>query len=114
MRSFFKALPGFLVIFVCIQSCNDSQTSSVFPIQSNEPFYATYAAAQERSSFLLDEGYEWHFYQPKEPIEFTTDTGGDLGVAWTVDGQSIIHAEQMSSKIVISETYPDQLWLSAG
>lgn len=109
MRSFFKAIPGFLVISVLLQSCNDSQTSSILPIQANEPFYATYAAAQERSSFLLDEGYEWHFYEPKEPMEFTTDTGGDLGVAWNIDGKSIILAEQMAAAPVISETYPDMV-----
>lgn len=109
MRSFFKALPGFLVISVLLQSCSDSQTSSVLPILANEHFYATYAAAQERSSFLLDEGYEWHFYEPKEPIEFTTDTGGDLGVAWNIDGKSIILAEQMAKAPVISETYPDMV-----
>ena len=100
-----------IILFICVSFTNCSNDSDTFNLEINasEPFYATYAAATERSSFLLDEGYEWHFYQPKKPIEFTTDTGGDLGVLWEVNGKKLLNTEDMTEAPIISETYADMV-----
>ncbi|MCG2715300.1 MAG: hypothetical protein L6422_03270, partial [Candidatus Marinimicrobia bacterium] len=46
------------------------------------PLFTTYAAAMVRSEFTLDEGYHFLFYDSSRGIDFTTDTGGDLCLAF--------------------------------
>lgn len=69
--------------------------------------YTTYAAAMERSEFILDEGYHFAFYDSSRGIDFTTDTGGDLCLAFKKGSQYVYELKDMYREPVITTSYPD-------
>lgn len=73
------------------------------------PVYATYAAPMERSNFVLDEGYEFRFYADSLGADFTTDTGGDIGLGFRIGDRWIYRVRDMYKKPVITATYPDMV-----
>jgi arylsulfatase A-like enzyme len=76
-------------------------------IGAGDAIYATYAAARERSTFVLDEGYEWVFYDDARAPDFTTDTAGDLGLRLKIDGSDRSLVGSFAEPIAISESYGD-------
>lgn len=42
-----------------------------------DPLFATYAAPLRRSEFIVDEGYQFKFYEANEGLRFATDHAGD-------------------------------------
>lgn len=75
----------------------------------DSPLYTTYAAAMERSEFILDEGYEFMSYKEEAGIDFTTDTGGDLGLGFLINGKWIYREKDMYKAPIISASYPDMV-----
>lgn len=71
------------------------------------PVYATYAAAMERSQFVLDEGYEFRFDQPGRSVAFTTDTGGEAGIGFRENGKWVNDQDAYFAGPVITASYPD-------
>lgn len=76
---------------------------------ADDPIYTTYAAAMERSQFVLDEGYQFSFYEPGKGIRFYTDTGGALGIAFKQDGSVVRKLSEMDREPVITASYPDMV-----
>ncbi len=72
-----------------------------------DPIYTTYAAALERSRFLLDEGYHLRFDDPARPIELTTQAAGDWGVGFSLDGRWVAAVKDMAAEPVITASYGD-------
>lgn len=73
------------------------------------PLYTTYAAAMERSEFLLDEGYHFRFYDPARGAEFTTDNAGTWSVGFR-KGSRFVHATgAMARAPVITASYADMV-----
>ncbi|BDD05829.1 amylo-alpha-1,6-glucosidase [Aureibacter tunicatorum] len=75
----------------------------------DSPIYTTYAAAIERSEFLLDEAYELTFYDEERGADFTTDTGGDIGFAFRKGDHWVYKITDMYSQPVINYSYPDMV-----
>lgn len=65
--------------------------------------YTTYAAAQERSDFILDEGYEFKYEQDSLGADFTTDTGGDICLGFLKNGKWVYRVADMYKPPVIKK-----------
>jgi len=94
-----------------ILSCGEKESSDLtrLELRAGDPFFATYAAAMERSNFLTDQGYEFSFYKKDEILGFTSDQGGDIGIAFDVDGKLKYLLKDMYSDPVINYTFPDMV-----
>lgn len=73
------------------------------------PIYTTYAAAMERSNFILDEGYHFQYYLTESGADFTTDTGGDLCIGFLMNGKWVYKTQDMYKPIQIRASYPDMV-----
>lgn len=71
------------------------------------PLYTTYASAMERSSFLLDEGYQLQYDVDSLGVGFITDKAGDVGWAFGKDRDWVYRTNEMFKKPVITVSYPD-------
>jgi len=98
----------FTIVFLILASCQKKATYlSSLNAGKDYPLYTTYAAAQERSDFILDEGYEFKYDQDLLGADFTTDTGGDIGVGFRMNGKWVYRVADMYKPPVISASYPD-------
>ncbi|MBU0711008.1 hypothetical protein KKA87_03665, partial [bacterium] len=75
----------------------------------DSPLFTTYAAAMERSEFTLDEGYHFLFYDSSRGIDFTTDTGGDLCLAFKTGADYVYKSKDLYRQPVITVSYPDMV-----
>lgn len=104
-----------LIILLGLGISTYSQKRQQDPYLSNlkatkdSPIYTTYAAALERSEFVLDEGYEFRFFNPEEGIGFNTDNSGDIQLGFIIDGKWIFREKDMFRAPVISASYPDMV-----
>lgn len=73
----------------------------------NTPLYATYAAAMQRSNFVLDEAYEFRFYTDSLGADFVTDTGGDIALGFKMNNKWVYKISDMYKAPVITSSYPD-------
>ena len=101
-----------LIIFLGLGVFSYSQKSqqpylSNLQATKNSPLYTTYAAALERSEFILDEGYEFRFFNPEEGIGFNTDNSGDIQLGFLLNGKWIYREKEMFKAPVITASYPD-------
>lgn len=73
----------------------------------HDPVYTTYAAALERSEFILDEGYQLVWYDSQRGVNFETDQAGSLCLAFKRNGEIRFFLEQMYVEPVITTSYSD-------
>jgi hypothetical protein len=71
------------------------------------PLYTTYAAALERSNFVLDEGYHFQYYLAGKGADFVTDTGGDWCLGFRQGIRWVYRVQDMHRAPVITKSYPD-------
>lgn len=76
---------------------------------SNFPLYTTYAAAMQRSNFILDEGYHFQYYLKDQGADFVTDTGGDIALGFLMNGKWVYKVSDMYRPVTIKASYPDLL-----
>lgn len=97
-----------LLLQTCIV-CAKSQSPYLSTLKANKnfPLYSTYAAAMERSNFILDEGYHFQYYIDDAGADFTTDTGGDIGLGFLMNGSWVYLTKDMYKPPVITSSYPD-------
>lgn len=105
---------SFLIILIVFTACSDNRKSDLtnLGLTGEDPFFATYAAAMERSSFLIDQGYEFRFYNDDELLGFKSEQGGDIGIGIMIDGEWLYKLRDMYSKPVIHYTFPDMVSFS--
>ncbi|MBN1542980.1 hypothetical protein JW992_12610, partial [candidate division KSB1 bacterium] len=73
----------------------------------DDPLYTTFAAPLQRSEFVLDQGFEWVFYDSSRGADFTTDTAGDWCMAFKMAGDYVYAVDDMVQQPVITTAYPD-------
>lgn len=73
----------------------------------NDPLYTTYAAALTRSEFIVDEGYEFVWYDGIRGIDFVTDKAGNLCLGFKLGGEFRYLLSQMEREPVITTSYSD-------
>lgn len=103
-----------VLLFLLIQVLSHGQYLSGLAADKSFPLYTTYAAALERSQFVLDEGYHFQYYRPESGADLMTDTGGDIGLGFFMNGQWIYQTADMYRPVTIRASYPDivvyELW----
>lgn len=82
-------LNNFLVLYICLISCGKKDLVQKKSWGSEAPIYTTYAAAMERSEFLIDQGYEFLYDDPEKPLTFHSQKGGALGLVFRIDGKLV-------------------------
>jgi hypothetical protein len=80
---------------------------SQLAVTGRDPLFTTYAAPVARSQFVLDEGYQLKFSEPERGVEFTTDNGGTLGLAFRVGGVVHYQVRDLAEEPVIIASYSD-------
>ncbi len=73
----------------------------------NFPIYTGYAAARERSHFLLDEGYRFNYDQDSLGADFLSGKAGSLGLAFRTGGKIIYRTLDYFRPPLITDSYPD-------
>ncbi len=73
------------------------------------PIYTGYAAAMQRSSFILDQGYRFQYDTDSLGADFITEKAGDIGWAVVEDSQWVYQVGTMFQKPVITTSYPDMV-----
>ena len=71
----------------------------------NDPLYATYAAAINNSQYIVDEGYQFIFFNPDNGINLETDSAGNLCLAWKMGEDFRYYLNQMYRQPIIHASY---------
>lgn len=104
---------GLLCLFATAltASCVCAQQPVLSSLQATKghPLYTTYAAATQRSSFVLDQGYEFQYDKDSLGADFITDTGGDWALGFKLGDQWVYRVEDMHSPPYITSSYPDMV-----
>lgn len=102
-----------LVCMVLVTACQHIQHEnpplSRLHVGIDDPLYTTYTAAKERSDFTLDEGYHFNYYTKNQGINFTTDTGGEMGLVFAKGNKTVYNLSEMYRSPVITTSYPDMV-----
>jgi hypothetical protein len=106
IKYFNIAITLFVVSFSSFAQ-DDVQLLSNLHATKDSPLYTTYAAAKDRSEFTVDEGYRFIWYEPSEGINFDTDTGGNLCLAFKLNNDFRYQLGQFFSEPVITTSYSD-------
>lgn len=109
-----KTCLSLFLLILCCYSCNRTQKIDRTSLQAtkDDPIFATYAAAKERSSFMLDQGYEFHFYNDEEGLSFCSEQGGDIGISFLDKDQWIYYLPDLYKESVIHASFPDMVTFS--
>lgn len=94
-----------------VYSCGQAEKPFLSALEAgkNFPLYTTYAAAPERSSFVLDEGYTFQYDVDSLGADFITDTGGDIALGFKLGDKWVYRTQDMYRPPVITVSYPDMV-----
>lgn len=100
-----------LVLVALLVSCTEEKKPWLSQLSAGKdfPIYTTYAAAQGRSDYLLDQGYEFRYDREQFGADFITDTGGDIAFGFRRNGQWVYKVSEMAVAPVITASYPDMV-----
>jgi len=105
-----KLLFSVLWVVLLLTGCRNS-TPWLANLQAGKefPIYTTYAAAQERSEFILDQGYTFRYDNDSLGADFITDTGGDIGMIFKMGEKTVYKTSEMHKPPVITASFPDMV-----
>ncbi|MFA3783298.1 amylo-alpha-1,6-glucosidase [Melioribacteraceae bacterium 4301-Me] len=73
----------------------------------NDPIYTTYNSALSRSEYIVNEGYQFVWYDPQKGMNFETNQAGNIGLVFKKDGIVKEQLQQYYQKPVITTSYSD-------
>lgn len=73
----------------------------------DDPIYTTYAAALSRSEYVVNQGYQFVWFDPAKGLNFEVKQAGNWGLAYKADGKVVTRIEQFYQKPVITASYSD-------
>jgi hypothetical protein len=73
----------------------------------DDPVYTTYAAALNRSEYIVNQGYQFVWFDPAKGLNFEVKQAGNWGLAFKADGKVVTKLEQFYQKPVITASYSD-------
>ncbi|MBF8293659.1 MAG: Trehalase [Bacteroidetes bacterium] len=106
MKCFYWLLLQTAVSF-CLQAQSGKPYLSDLAATKDDPVYTTYAAALGRSEFIVDEGYQFIWYDSVRGVNFETDKAGDLCLGFKLNGNVRFQLNQFYSPPVITASYSD-------
>ena len=97
-----------ILLFILIGSnlFGQNYLSSLHATQ-DDPIYTTYAAALERSEYIVNEGYQFVWFDPAKGLNFEVKQAGNWGVAFKLDDEPVITLQQYHSQPIITASYSD-------
>lgn len=96
-----------IFVFVFISISNAQNYLSTLSATKDDPLFTTYAAPLSRSEFIVDEGYQFKFFQADNGINFETDKAGYLSLAFKLNNDVRYYLNQMRAEPVITTSYSD-------
>jgi len=78
----------------------------------SDPVYTTYAAHISRSEYVIDEGYQFVWYDSLRGLIFDTDNGGSLSFAIKLNGSLRYFLGAFAEEPIISSSYSDLVTFS--
>ncbi|MDZ7294437.1 MAG: trehalase family glycosidase [candidate division KSB1 bacterium] len=106
-RRRFGCVTWVLALFLSPSGTWGQHELSSLCVTGTDPLFTTYAAPLSRSQFVLDEGYQFKFYEAERGIEFATDNGGSLGIVFKMDGRLCYLLRDMHGQPVVTASYSD-------
>ena len=73
----------------------------------SSPLFTTYAAPLARSGFVVDEGYQFSWFDPGKPVRFETDNGGSVGVAFRKGNDVRFFSGENATPVAVTTSYSD-------
>ncbi len=73
----------------------------------NGPIYTTYNAAMNRSEYIINEGYQFVWYDPAKGLSFETKQAGEIGLIFKMNDIVLYKLQQYYKKPVITASYSD-------
>jgi len=73
----------------------------------NDPVYTTYAAGIDRSAYIIDEGYQFVWYTDNDGVNFETDNGGSICLAFKLGSEIKYFLQDYYQQPVITSSYSD-------
>lgn len=111
MRNFLWVVITIMTACVMISTSN-AQTRpflSSLNVGPHAPLYTGYAAAMQRSSFILDQGYRFQYDTDSLGADFITEKAGNIGWGVLEGDQWVYQVGKMFQKPVITTSYPDMV-----
>jgi hypothetical protein len=71
----------------------------------HDPVFTTYAAPLSRSQYLIDEGWHLRFYDPSKPLALTSDSAGEWGVGFELDGVLLYRTSDYAELPVVRQSF---------
>lgn len=105
----------FMTLAIILTMSTQCESQSPTPFLSDlhagqhYPIYTGYAAAMERSEFLLDEGYRLQYDVDSLGADFITDNAGNLGFAFGENNAWVYKVGDINVKPMITLSYPDMV-----
>ncbi|HSD64139.1 MAG TPA: hypothetical protein VLB50_10085, partial [Ignavibacteriaceae bacterium] len=96
------------IIVLLLASINlFGQYLSNLSVKENDPIYTTYNAALSRSQYIINEGYQFIWYDQQKGMNFETKQAGNLGLIFRKDDVVISKLQQFYKKPIITASYSD-------
>jgi hypothetical protein len=96
-----------LTIITLVSSCVSAQVLSNLHALKSDPLYTTYAAPLTRSNYLQDQGYQFQWFDNESGVEFVSNDGPNLGIAFQSGGRMIFRLQDLYREPVIVTSYSD-------
>lgn len=77
------------------------------------PVFTTYAAAPARSEYRLDHAYQFMWFDDGRGLEFFSEAGGSLGIAFRCRGRLVHRLDEYWEQPVITASYSDRVRATA-
>jgi len=106
---FFKVTSLLIILVANLIAQSKNNLLSNLVADKDTPIYTTYAASMERSEFTLDEGYHFQFYDSSRGLDFITDTGGDICLAFRRGADYVYELTSLFQQPTITVNYPDMV-----
>jgi hypothetical protein len=106
MKCFYWLLLQAAVAF-CVQAQSGKPYLSNLAATKDDPVYTTYAAALNRSEFIVDKGYQFTWYDSVKGVNFESDKAGDLCLGFKLNGKVRFQLNQFYRPPVITASYSD-------
>jgi len=96
-----------LVILVPLVNIFGQNYLSNLTVSENDPIYTTYNAALSRSEFIVNEGYQFVWYDDQKGINFETQQAGTIGLIFRKNVIVRSKLQQYYQKPLITASYSD-------
>ncbi|MBU2444976.1 MAG: hypothetical protein KJ666_05310 [Bacteroidetes bacterium] len=96
-----------LAIFSIITSIQAQNYLSNLHATKDDPIYTTYAASLQRSEYIVNEAYQFVWYDPEKGISFEVAQAGNLSLAFKLNNKIKTKLQHFYKEPIITTSYSD-------